>query len=316
MDSLIYSLNATLPVFLVMVFGYILKRIGMINEEFIKVANKLNFKVTLPAMLFLDLCTINLKDSFEPKFVIFVAAITLIMIFGIWIFAKLFVKDKNIVGEFVQASYRSSVAVFGIAFMTNIYGNAGEIPMIIIGSVPIFNILAVLILAMESPQNKAKNIKSQLKTALINIFKNPIIIGIFLGIFASLINLRLPQIASKALISVASLTTPLALLCIGASFEGKKAFAKIKPTIAASVFKLVIIPAIFLPIAVKMGFRDGALTGIIIFLGSTTTPSAYIMSKSMGHEGVLTSSTVMVTTLFSSITLTFWIFCARYFCLI
>lgn len=315
MDSLIYSLNATLPIFLVMILGYILKHIGILNENFVKVSNELNFKVTLPIMLFLDLYAIDLEEAFDWRFVTYVAIITFVMILSIWVLAKLFLREKSILGEFVQASYRSSVAVFGVAFMTNIYGNSGEIPMIIIGSVPIFNIFAVLILTLETA-NRDKNATKQLKIAMMDIFKNPIIIGIAMGILAAFINIDLPKIASKALTSVASLTTPMALLAIGASFEGKKALAKIKPTVVASVLKLVVIPAIFICISVKLGFKGATLAGLIIFFGSTTTPSAYIMSKNMGHEGVLTSSTVMMTTLLSPFTLTFWIFLARYFSLI
>ena len=89
------------------------------------------------------------------------------------------------------------------------------------------------------------------------------------------------------------MASPLALITIGAGFEGRKAIAKIKPTIAATMIKLVVLPAIFLPIAIKLGFRDQALVALIIMLGSPTTPSSYIMAKNMGHEGVLTSSVVV-----------------------
>ena len=112
------------------------------------------------------------------------------------------------------------------------------------------------------------------------------------------------------------MATPLALVPIGAGFEGKKAIAKIKPSLAASMIKLMVLPAIFLPIAVKLGYRDQALVALVIMLGSPTTPSSYIMAKNMGHEGVLTSSVVVMTTLLSSVTLTLWIFVMRYFGLI
>ena len=83
--------------------------------------------------------------------------------------------------------------------------------------------------------------------------------------------------------------SPLALVTIGAGFEGKKAIAKIKPSLAASMIKLMVLPAIFLPIAVKLGFRDQALVALVIMLGSPTTPSSYIMAKNMGHEGNLSA---------------------------
>lgn len=315
MDSLIYSLDATMPVFLVMLTGYFLKQIGMLNQEFVRVANKLNFNITLPVMLFLDLSTTDLSESFDPKYVGFTAAVTIIMIVGTWIGAKLFLKDKSIIGEFVQAGYRSSVAVLGVAFVSNMYGNAGLIPMIIIGSVPIYNIMAVVVLTFESSGETA-NSKEHLRKSIINILKNPIIIGIAAGILGAVVKIDFPQIIDKALASVAGLTSPLALICIGASFEGKKALAKIKPTFTASFIKLVVLPAVFLPIAVKLGFRDAALVGLIIMLGSPTTPSSYIMAKNMGSEGILTSSAIMTTTLFSTLTLTFWIFCAKFMGLI
>lgn len=310
MDSLIYSLNATVPVFLVILVGYFLRRIGMINDEFVKISNKFNFKVTLPVLLFVDLSATDIIGSFDVKYVLYCAIATVGAIAVLWIGARIFVRDRTIIGEFVQACYRSSAAVLGVAFIQNIYGDSGMAPVMIIGCVPLFNIFAVLVLTFENGGEKGTG---HIKDAFLNILKNPIIIGIALGVIASAIKLNLPNIIDKTLDSIAKMSTPLALIAIGAGFEGKKAIAKIKPTAVCAVIKLIALPAILLPIAVKMGFRDQELVAIIIMLGSPTTPSAYIMSKNMGHEGVLTSSAIVSTTLLSSLTLTFWIFIARYF---
>ncbi len=308
MDSLIYSLNATVPVVLVILIWYFLKQIKMLDGAFVKTANKFNFKVTLPALLFVDLSTTDIIGNFDVKYVLYCALVTVIAVAGLWIGAKLFIKDKSIVGEFAQAGYRSSAAVLGVAFIQNIYGNSGMAPVMIVGCVPLFNIFAVLILTFEGENGESGSIKD----ALLNIAKNPIIIGIALGVAASLIKLNLPNILDKTIDMIAKISTPLALIAIGAGFEGRKAIAKIKPTAVVTVIKLIVLPAVFLPIAVKMGFRDQELVALIIMLGSPTTPSSYIMSKNMGHEAVLTSSAIVVTTLLSSLTLTFWIFIARY----
>jgi hypothetical protein len=116
---------------------------------------------------------------------------------------------------------------------------------------------------------------------------------------------------TKTINNLGITASPLALLAIGASFEGRKALAKIKPTVLASMFKLVILEAIFLPMAISLGFTDQKLLALIIMLGSPTTPSAYIMAKNMGGDDVLTSSVVVLTTMLSAITLTFWIFLTR-----
>ena len=303
-----FSLNATLPVFLVMVIGWALGQKGFLPKQFCTVADKLVFKVTLPVMLFCDMATLDLAHSFDAKFVLFCFAVTAIAIVVIWVLARRLLKDKTLVGEFVQASYRSSAAILGVAFIQNIYGTSGMAPLMILGSVPLFNIFAVIILTVESPQQHGKVTPSKL---LYGVLTNPILDGIILGTLYSLLPFGLPTLAQKTLTSLSSLTTPLALLSIGASFEGAKAIKKLAPTLVAACCKLMVLATIFIPIAVKLGFRDQQLIALLIMLGSPTTPSSYVMAKNMGHEGVLTASCVAATTLFSALSLTFWILVLR-----
>lgn len=305
-ENLIFSLNATLPIFLVMVAGGILGRLGFLPREFCKASDKLTFKITLPIMLFLDMSDVDMRHDFQPKFVLFCFGATLISILVIWGLARALLRDKTIIGEFVQASYRSSAAVLGVAFIQNIYGDAGMAPLMILGSVPLFNIFAVLILMIEAPgEQRATPRPGQL---LYGVVTNPILLGIVAGTVFSLLPVELPTIADKTLNSLASLTTPLALLSIGASFEGTKALQKAGPTLVAALLKTVGLSAIFIPCAVALGFREKELVALLIMLGSPTTPSSYVMAKNMGHEGVLTASTVAATTLLSALTLTAWIF--------
>lgn len=305
-ENLIFSLNATLPIFLVMVVGGILGRLGFLPREFCKASDKLTFKITLPIMLFLDMSDVDMRHDFQPKFVLFCFGATLISILVIWGLARALLRDKTIIGEFVQASYRSSAAVLGVAFIQNIYGDAGIAPLMILGSVPLFNIFAVLILMIEAPgEQRATPRPGQL---LYGVVTNPILLGIVAGTVFSLLPVELPTIADKTLNSLASLTTPLALLSIGASFEGTKALQKAGPTLVAALLKTVGLSAIFIPCAVALGFREKELVALLIMLGSPTTPSSYVMAKNMGHEGVLTASTVAATTLLSALTLTAWIF--------
>lgn len=308
MQNLIFSLNATLPVFLVMVVGYALGQLGFLPPAFCKASDRLTFKVTLPLMLFLDMGSVDILYDFRPRFVLFCFAATLVGILTVWAGAKRFLKDKTLVGEFVQAGYRSSAAVLGVAFIQNIYGTSGMAPLMILGSVPLFNIFAVIILTVESPQQHGKVTPSKL---LYGVLTNPILDGIILGTLYSLLPFGLPALAQKTLTSLSSLTTPLALLSIGASFEGAKAIKKLAPTLVAACCKLMVLTTIFIPIAIKLGFRDQQLIALLIMLGSPTTPSSYVMAKNMGHEGVLTASCVAATTLFSALSLTFWIFVLR-----
>lgn len=306
-ENLIFSLNATLPVFLVMVAGGVLGRLGFLPPAFCKATDKLTFKITLPVMLFLDMAGVDMRRDFEPRFVLFCAGATLAGILAVWGLAKLLMRDKAVVGEFVQAAYRSSAAVLGVAFIQNMYGEAGMAPLMILGSVPLFNIFAVLILMLESPQHRAPGPAQLLR----GVVTNPILLGIAAGTVFSLLPVELPTIAEKTLTSLSSLTTPLALLSIGAGFEGAKAIQKAGPTVAAALIKTVGLSLVFIPCAVALGFRQQELVALLIMLGSPTTPSAYVMARNMGHEGVLTASAVALTTLLSALTLTGWIFVLR-----
>lgn len=310
MEQLIFSLNATIPVFLVMVMGYLLKIFHVVDESFVKTLNSFNYKITLPVLLFTDIAESDFYSVWDTKYVLYCFLVTLTAIIVIWILAGIFYKNKALLGEFIQASYRSSAAVLGIAFIQNIYGNSGMAPLMIIGSVPLYNVAAVLVLSFTGPSSHGLD-KASLKASFKGIVTNPIIIGILLGMLVSVCRISFPTMVSKTLGNISVLATPLALIGLGAGFEGRKALKQLAPTAVATLLKLAVLPAVFVPLAVAMGFRTEKLVAILIMLGSPTTVSCYIMAKNMGHEGTLTSSTVVATTFLSSVTLTAYLFLLR-----
>lgn len=308
MENFIYSINVTMPIFLVMVIGYILKQIGMLNDNFVTVANKFNFKVTLPFMLFKDIAGVDIKAVFDIKYVLFCAIVSTICFWVVWGTAKLLVRDKMIRGAFVQSSFRGSAAVMGLAFIQNIYGSSAMGPLMIVSAVPLYNIFSVIVLTFEANDSTGIDKKAKIRQAGINICKNPIILSILAGLIVGLLGIQFPTLVNKTVSNVAQMATPLALITIGAGFEGRKALAKIAPTMAASMIKLVLQPLVFLPVAAWMGFSGEKMIAILIMLASPTTPSCYIMAKSMNNDEVLTASVIVTTTLMAAFTLTGWIF--------
>lgn len=306
MNDLMFSLNATLPIFLMILLGYLLKQKGLFTNEFSQVANKYVFHVALPVLLFQDISSSDIRSVFDGRFVIFCMIVTTLMFGGIYFIASRWIKEKPVLGAFAQASARGSAAVLGIAFVQNIYGNSAMAPLMIVASVPLYNIYSVIILTVcgSTSTTKSHTIKKSIK----NILKNPIIIGIFAGMLASLCGLSLPKIPTKTISYIANTATPIALLVVGATFDGTKALAKIKPTMIATFIKLIALPAIFFPFAIAFGFRGSELVALLVMLGAPTTVSCYVMAKQMGNDDVLTSSIIVLATLVSSITLTLWIF--------
>ena len=266
MENLMFCLNATGPIFLMMVFGLFLRKVGILDEDFANRMNKFVFKIPLPFLLFSDLAAVDFSKVWNIKFIVFCFVVTLISITISTLVSCLW-RDKSIRGEFIQASYRSSAALLGIAFIQNIYGNAGMAPVMIIGSVPLYNVMAVIVLSFFKPGQNGIDM-AVLKKTFKGIVTNPIILGIVAGLLWSAIGLPFAGIPAKAVTSVGNMATPMGLMAMGATFDLKKASAKAKPAFAATFIKLVGFVAVFLPIAVAFGFRDSELIAILVMLGS------------------------------------------------
>jgi len=310
-ENLVFSLNATIPVFLLMVLGYLFRLLGLFGEDVAQKMNTFVFKVTLPVMLFGDLAELDISEAWDTRFVLFCFFVTLFSIAAAAGISFLF-RDRRSQGEFIQASYRSSAAILGIAFISNIYGGAGMAPLMIIGSVPLYNIMAVVVLSFFRPEHGSLD-AALVKKTLRGIVTNPIILGILAGLIWSALRLPMPVILRKTVSNLGGISSPLGLMAMGATFDPKQALGKLGPSITAAVIKLAGFCTLFLPLAVALGFREEKLVAILIMLGSATTVSSYVMARSMGHDGVLSASTVMLTTLFSAFTLTFWLWLLRSF---
>ena len=174
MDSFIYSINATVPIFLVMIIGWFIKQIGLIDDHFANVANRYVFKVALPALLFRDLSKSDFKGKFDPQFVLYCSIVTILMFSLVWIATEILMKDDTQKGAFVQGSCRSSAAILGMAFVQNMYSDTGMAPLMIVAAVPLFNIFAVVVLTFKAhPADSSEAVKAgrgnNIKKAFVNI---------------------------------------------------------------------------------------------------------------------------------------------------
>ncbi len=309
MENLIFSLNATVPVFVMIILGMFLRKINWIDEIFADKMNKFVFLLPLPVLVFEDLSTIDFDQVWDTKFVLFCFFVTLISI-SLAVIISMLIKNKENQGEFIQASYRSSAALLGIALIQNIYGKATIAPLMIIGSVPLYNIMAVVVLSLFAPERRKLDKKMWI-TTLKGIITNPILIAIGIGLLWSLWKVPMPTMLEKTISNIAGTATPMGLMAMGASFDFQQAMGEIKTALLASFLKLFGFCLIFLPLAIILEFGGEELIAILVMLGSATTVSCYVMAKNMGHQGTLTSTVVMMTTLLSGFSITFWLYILR-----
>lgn len=315
-DALVFSANAVLPIVLLIVLGYILKRIGMLSREFLDVGNKLTFRVLLPAMLFYNVYQIESFSEISPVFVLYGIGMVLV-IFGLAVAATCaFTKDGAKRGALIQAMFRSNYAIIGIPLATSLFGDRGAAAAGVMSAfcVPMFNILGVITLSIFNGNGEKGKIN--LPKILLGIIKNPLIIGTVAGL-AVLgvrelfvmwnIDFRFSDVTFlyKSLENVKSICTPFALIVLGGRFEFSAVSRLWKEIVFGTVIRTVAVP--ILGLAVAYFFIPG-LSGehFATYIGVFATPVAVasaIMANEMGADGDLAGQLVVWTSLVSTVTI-------------
>lgn len=306
MNNLLFSISVVLPIFIIILLGYIIKKLKLIDDHVVTTMNNLVFTLALPAMLFKDIATSNFHESFNLKLVLLSLSITLISFIVFWIFAKFFVKDHYSIGSFVQASFRGNFAIIGLPIIASITGNdnTATASLILTFVIPLYSILSVIVLTI-STNHKDTSLIHNLKSSSWSIIKNPMIIGILLAIFFSLFKIPIPSVALSSIKTLANMTTPVALICIGASINFTQISKNFRIAITASILKTVVTPLVFLPIAIRFFNVTGSdLVCLFVMLAAPSAISSYVMAAKMKSNAQLASSIVIYSTVLSVFTFT------------
>ena len=314
MDSLIFAFNSVSPIILTVAVGYFLKKIGMMDSEFSKKANKLVFRVFLPAMLFLIVYGIENLSLVSFGYVIY-SIIALLVIFFLAIPTVIMLtKEKSRRGALLQGVFRSNYALIGIPLASSLFPTEGAAVATLLSAfmVPTFNILAVIGLSVFSSNEGKPNIKK----VLLGIAKNPLILSILSGLvalgirytFVKLgISFRLSSVPAvwNTLKYLSNIATPLALLVLGAQFEFSAIPSLKKEIVSGIILRSVIVPLLCIGIA-YLFFRDtfgGAqFAALIAAFCTPVAVSSVPMAQEMGADTELAGQLVVFTTLTSAFT--------------
>ena len=257
-DILTTATNAVTPVILLILLGYFLMQKQFLNKEFVKIGNKLVFKVCLPVMLFVNVYNIESFASIQWDIVIYCVAV-LLVIFGVGlVLAPMASNVPERKGVILQCVFRSNFALIGLSLVSTMAGDSAVAVAAIISSftIPVFNILAVIALSMYL--DNGTDWRQSIKNVILNIFKNPLIIGIALGMVALVIREMQVAVLGRvafslkgnvkflytALNNIKSIASPFALLVLGAEFEFSSVKGLLKEIAVGTVARLVVAPVI------------------------------------------------------------------------
>ena len=313
-ENLALSIEVVAPLVLFMALGFTLKRWIKLKDESLAQMNKLVYSVFLPLTLFRTVYATDLNALFDMEVILY-AVISLLLYFAVLFFiVPKIEKDPRNCSVMIQGSYRSNHALFGLTVVTAIFGDtnlgmAGILSAIVI---ILFNFLAILL--FEAFQKEKPNIKDVCKKTAVGCAKNPLIIALvagllFLAMRTQIPTLQLSPVIEKTIKDLAGIATPLALLVLGATFQFDDLRKYVKQICFVAVARLVVIPVLFLiPAALLLGVRDVNLVVLMSMYGAPTAVSSFPMAVALGGNGKLAGLLVVVTSIFSVITVFLWIF--------
>ena len=312
MENLILSFNVVAPLFFMMVLGYFLKYIKMYDQHTLDIMNKVVFKVFLPVLLFYNVYTTDLGEALDLKLILYAASGVLILFFLLLLIVPRLEKENPKRGVLIQGVFRSNFVIFGIPVATSIYGegNVGTTAMLIATIVPLFNVLAVI--SLEIFRDSQINVKKIAK----GVITNPLIVAAVIGIIFLLIGIQLPTSVLSTVKDISKMATPLGLILLGASFSFSDVKKYLNETIIIVIVKLILVPAIMVPLRVFLGFRGLALLTLTIIYGAPTGVSTFQMAKQMDGDSDLAAQIIVFTSFFCIITMFFWIYILKSMALI
>lgn len=304
MENFILSLNVVLPLFLIMAVGYLLRRIGLLDDAVLPKLNSLVFKAFLPMMLFNNIYHSDLESMMNPKLIL-TAVVSILVIFGVLcLVIPRIEKDGPRRGAMVQGIFRSNYIIFGVPIVSGVFGEQGlgVVSILSAFAIPLFNVLSVVALEIFSHGTVNKN------RIVKGIVTNPLIIASLLGVVFLLAGIPIPTPVGEALADMSAIATPLGLVSLGGFFKFADTKRYLKQLIIVVAGRLVVCPAIFLPVFVSMGFRGVDLMALATMMGAPIAVSSFIMAQQQGADADLAGQAVVYTALFSIFTMFLIIF--------
>ena len=312
--DLIFSANVIVPIFLLIILGYVLTRIKLWDAHFLKIANDVCFKCLLPVLLFYNVATANIFEVFNAKLIIYICVCACLICALLFVVVPLAVKDPKRRGVMIQGTFRSNFLLFGVPLGLSIGGNEGAVLAAVVASfyVPVINMLSVISLyAFSDAKDKS------LKSAIIGIIKNPLIIGGVSGLIFSLIRnyigFELPTVLDTTLCNIKSAATPIAFLILGGDLKFGSMLRNVKFSIFSVLGKIVLIPAVMLTLSALLGFDKLEMAILVAVFATPNAVSSYAMARNYNADHDLAGEIITLGTLLSIFTMFVFITAARSF---
>lgn len=304
MKTLSLTTEIVLPIFLLMLAGYTIRRMKLISPDACFEMNGLVFRFFLPAFIIQSIMNTDLTSINRPGIFLFIALSYTALYALLFMLVPRIERDPKKRGVMIQGIARSNYSLFGIPLVGSMFPGAdlSLFSLLIVVVIPLTNTLSTIALEMNREQ----------KPSALNLLKstilNPLIISAAIGFALMLSPISMLAPFSTALSEIAKTASPLALILLGASIDGKRAAHHVRQLLIVVISKNIIVPLFFLATAFLIGFRGVELASVLICFASPTAVNSYAMAANMGGDKDLAAECVVFTTAFSVVSVFLFVY--------
>ncbi|HEY7776532.1 MAG TPA: AEC family transporter [Kineobactrum sp.] len=299
-DLFLTALSVSVPTFGWVVLGMVLRRVGVLSPTFIDAVSRLAFNVGLPLMLFVSAAGIDFSGLGGATYLLAGVIATVTTLAASWVYGRWRGFSHPVLGVFVQASFRSNLAIIGFALCHAAYGEQG----LMLAALPValmtalYNVLAVWVLQVTHGGSRS------VLGILRGIIVNPLLIGIFAGVCVALSGLPLPAVAADVGWGLSQFFLPLMLACIGGAMRIGVIRTAGAVTWEATAWRLCVAPLLGMLVAIAMGIEGAQLGVLFLLLSSPVAAASFVMVVAARGDGTLAANIIVLTTLLSIVTVT------------
>lgn len=299
-------LTTIVPIFAIIILGWVSHRRGFIPKNFIGPANSLVFYMAIPAMVFNAVAKASLKTHFDLTVLILTLCAVVFGYAVAWGLGALNGMQGGKLGTYIQSSFHGNLGYIGLAVAYYYLGQEGFVKTsILLGAMMILqNLLAVLALTVNSDNRSGKH---GWTTMLRKIAGNPVIASAMVGIVFSLAEIPVPLVVERSLDILSGLALPMALLIIGGSISFDLIRLKLRPVLSTMGIKLLLLPGLGYALYRLFGLPSQDFLPGLILLASPAATISYVMAKEMGGDPDFAVASISASTLLSSVTFTIWL---------
>lgn len=301
MESLIFGFNTVLPIFLLIVLGIFLKRIGLLGKDLVKSGTSLVYNCVLPVSLFRSVSTSDFKTMTNVRFILLVVCVTLGWFLLMWLLSLILCPAKEKRGVFVHGAFRSNYVYVGMPITQSILSKS-VVPctaLIVTFIMPIYNMLGVLILTFYGQKGERPSVKK----ILVDIIKNPLTLGVLVALPFSFFRITIPEPVGEAMDMLGKIASPLSLLFIGASIRYKGFLENLWLSMKAAILKVVLQPLLVVPLAIALNFSAEEVVAAYVLVAVPSAMNTYVMAKKMEMDEELATGIIGATLVLSVITI-------------